>query len=231
MAASQQQPDRPGATYRAGRVVAVLPPDAVVWEQGAADRVREDWSKATYDSLVEALQAAFERRGLEVAWLHRTPQAAGFIDDLVESLAATRAIRVLIELGFAHASDRRFFEHERRFRQKVLALLLHPVGAHMLVVSQAEGFVAGSGFGTSLTVLLVEPGGDVVYEGTGSIHVAPLDEGRGAAALVRQALEDLPKPTRDKALGAKCVFSGECEPGLQCPYGRCIRGEDPPPRR
>jgi hypothetical protein len=231
MAASQEPPGRAAATPGAAWVVAVLPPEAVVWEQGATTRVREDWSAATYRSLASALQAALEGRGLQVAWIHKTPQAAAFIDDLVESLVATQAIRVSIALGQASAADRRFDEHERRFRQKVLSLLLRTLGARLLVVSHAEGLAAPSGSITSLTVLVVEPGGDVVHEGVGSIGLATLEEGVGAGSLVREALEGLPRLTHDKAFGEKCVFSAECQPGLYCPYGRCLRGEEPAPPR
>ncbi len=231
MAASQEQPDRAGPGHRPGLVVAVLPPDTVVWQQAPATRVRDDWSAATYRSLVPALQAALEKRGFQVAWIHRTPQAAGFIDDLVESLVVTQAVRASIALGQATEADLRFHEHERRFRKEVLALLLRPLGARLLVASRAEGIVASSGSETTLTVVVVEPGGEVVHEDFGSIGLAPLEGGIGADSVVRQALEWLPRPSRDKPFGAKCAFSAECQPGLYCPYGRCLRGEEPSPGR
>ena len=231
MAASQEQLDRAGSAHRAALVVAVLPPDTVVWQQAPATGVRDDWSAATYLSLVPALEAGLGKSGFLVAWVHRTPQAVGFIDDLVESLVVTQAVRASIAMGQASEADFRFHEHECRFRKEILALLLRPVGARLLVVSRAEGVAAPSGSETTLTVLVLEPGGEVVHEDFGSIGLAPLEGGIGADSVVRQALEGLPRPTRDKPFGAKCVLSSECQPGLYCPYGRCLRGEDRSPPR
>jgi hypothetical protein len=42
------------------------------------------------------------------------------------------------------------------------------------------------------------------------------------------ALSGLPKPDHRKALGEKCVMLAECQPGLDCPCGRCIQAEQRP---
>lgn len=254
-----QLPEGFAAAYRGARVIAILPPLSIVREHAAGDAVRPDWSAAGYGNVAEALEAALEARGLQVVWIHPVPEAERFIEGLTESILVTLGESVWgdsVPTGYRLSpADRRFLEHERRYRQEVLALLLRAVGADLLLVARAEGLVQSAEKASSerlsrflgailfgdpgpevastwsdVYVYIVEPGGKVIYAGAGG-QASTLMDAKGAAAIVERALGELPRPSHDKAFGATCVLSSECQPGLYCPYGRCIRGEEPSPGR
>lgn len=246
----QDEDEAFAAAWRKARVVAILPPLSVVRYHPAGDAVRPDWSEAGYENVAKALQAALEERGLEVVWVHPTPEAEPFIDGLTDSiLAVVDGVTPVEEMR--SAADRRFVEHEHRYRQAVLALLLRATGADLILLARAEGmvqsaerasqeafsrFITGLLFGdpgpevvrtwSDVQVLIAEPGGKLVYRRS-AVRGALLMDEASVKSIVDEAMEGLPRPTHDKPFGAKCVLSSECQPGLYCPYGRCLRGEDP----
>jgi hypothetical protein len=239
--------------YRAARVVAILPPYVQVVELGGGDSPRPDWTFAGFENIAGALQSELEDRGLEVAWISATPDTESLIADVAGSVIAMPSLTQQAE-AIGGTSQRRFLEHQQFYLGKAMGPLLDSVGADLLVVVQAGGQVQTTAGWTSefvgslisallfgkdgggprstsswLRISVADRSGRVVYEGRGSDSRTLMDPD-AVEAIVAGALSGLPKPDHRKALGEKCVMPAECQPGLDCPYGRCIQAEQGPRR-
>jgi hypothetical protein len=198
-----------GEAYRAASAVAIVPPSVTIWAMtgGGGRSSREDWSGTVYQGLTEALRAAFEKRGLEVAWVEDTPGTHALLEEVQGRFT------ILLPGLVAASSDPQGFEFRQpafEFSLGDVGLLLDTAGADLLVLAEVSGdvltgegvavdlllsFLGGSGPGDEaleVRIALADRSGRLIFFGRSDASASPLVPANVLRA-VDGALSAIPK--------------------------------------